>query len=122
MPVNAGFGIPKWSPLSDQYAFYRTGIGTHANSRMDFDIGKHFRTFSTDYGIDTEAGEKGTAMFEVYGDGKKLFASSKIGRFDLPRHAQVDVTGVKILGLVTTDAGDGNTDDHTDWLNPLLFP
>lgn len=122
MPVNSGFSIKQWTFLSDQYAFYRKGIGTHANSRMDFDIGRHFTKFTTDYGIDTEAGEKGTAMFEIYGDGKKLFASTKIGRFDLPRHAEVNLTGVKILGLVTTDAGDGATDDHTDWLRPTLWP
>ncbi len=122
MPINAGFGINKWTPLSVQYAFYRYGIGTHANSRMDFDIGKHFKKFLTDYGIDTEAGAKGTATFEIYGDGKKLFAGEKIGRFDLPRHIEVDISGVKTLGLVTTDAGDGINDDHTDWLNPLLVP
>lgn len=122
MTVDSGFGIAKWNRLSVQYAFYRRGIGTHANSFINYDINKKFRQFAFDYGIDTEAGTKGTARFEVYGDGKLLFRSDKIGRFDLPRHAQVDVTGVKILGLVTTDAGDGITDDHTDWLNPQLWP
>lgn len=122
MPVNSFLGYPKQSYLSVQYAFYRTGIGTHSPSFLNYDIGGHFKKFTTDFGIDTEAGGKGTAIFEIFGDDKLLFTSEKIGRYDNPRHAEVDVTGVRKLGLVTTDAGDGKNDDHTDWLNPQLFP
>lgn len=121
MPTNASLGIKNWSSLSVQYAFYRKGIGTHANSYQLFDIGGLFKKFAFDYGVDTEAGPKGSVTFEVWGDGKKLFASEKIGRYELPRHAEVDVRGVHILKLVVTDAGDGITDDHADWLNPKLY-
>ncbi len=122
MPVNAYSGFDTWGFLSVQYAFYRRGIGTHANSSQTFDLGRHFNTFSFDYGIDTEAGPKGSVIFEVYGDDKKLFASDKIGRYDLPRRADVDISGIRMLKLVITDAGDGITDDHADWLNPKLIP
>jgi Gpi18-like mannosyltransferase len=122
MPVNAYSGFDSWGSLSVQYAFYRKGIGIHANSTQIFDIRKHFTRFSFDYGIDTEAGPRGSVIFEVYGDDKKLFASEKIGRYDPPRHADVDITGVSSLKLVVTDAGDGITDDHADWLNPKLIP
>jgi hypothetical protein len=127
MPTNASLGIKNWSALSVQYAFYRHGIGTHANSYQIFDIGGLFKKFSFDYGVDTEAGPKGSVTFEVWGlpaqagDWKKLFASQKIGRFDLPRHADISVTGLHLLKLVVTDAGDGITDDHADWLNPKLY-
>ena len=122
MPANAFAGFDKWSPLSVQYAFYRYGVGTHANSYIVFDINRKFRKFSTDYGIDTQAGSNGSAIFKIYGDSTLLFESKKIGRFDLPRHADVDLTGVKKLELVVTDAGDGINDDHADWLNPQLWP
>ena len=122
MPVNASAGFDKWGSLSVEYAFYRHGIGTHANSTEVYDVGRHFRQFTFDYGVDTEAGPKGTVVFQVYGDDKKLFESKKIARYDLPRHASVDISGVKTLKLVVTDAGDGITDDHVDWLNPLLYP
>jgi hypothetical protein len=122
MPANAYVGFDKWSPLSVQYAFYRRGIGTHANSYIVYDINRKFRRFSTDYGIDTQAGQGGSAIFKIYGDSRLLFESQKIGRFDLPRHTEVDITGVKKLELVVTDAGDGINDDHADWLNPQLFP
>lgn len=122
MPVNGSFGIDKWSPLSVQYAFYRRGIGTHANSRMAFDIAGKFRRFTTDVGIDTEAGSSGSATFEIWSDDRRLYASDVVKRYELPRHADIDIKGVRTLTLVTTDGGDGITDDHTDWLNPKLYP
>ncbi|MBI3955738.1 NPCBM/NEW2 domain-containing protein [Candidatus Gottesmanbacteria bacterium] len=122
MPVNAFLGFPKQSFLSVQYAFYRQGIGTHSPSFITYDIGGHFKKFTTDYGIDTEAGGKGSAVFEIYGDDRLLFRSDKMGRYDNPRHTEVDVTGIRKLGLITTDAGDGKDDDHVDWLNPTLWP
>jgi Gpi18-like mannosyltransferase len=121
MPVNTMFGFDKWGSLSVQYSFYRHGIGTHANSTQIYDMGRHFSKFTFDYGVDTEAGPRGTVVFEVYGDDKLLFASKKIGRYELPRHAEVNITGVRMLKLVVTDGGDGITDDHADWLNPKLY-
>jgi len=121
--VQSSFGNPnKWNRLSVQYVFYRNGFGSHANSKYVFDINGVFQTFTTDYGIDTESGTKASATFEIYGDGKLLYQSPKMGRFDLPKHISVSISGVKSLMLKTTDAGDGNYDDHTDWLNPKLWP
>lgn len=121
--VQSSFGGPyKWTRLSVQYLFYDKGLGTHANSKHVFHINNKFKTFTTDYGIDTEAGTKASARFEIYGDDRLLFRSEPMGRFELPKHVAVDVTGVTYLSLVTTDAGDGNYDDHTDWLSPVLWP
>ncbi len=122
MPVNASFGFPKWGFLSVQYAFYRHGIGTHAPSREVFDINRQFKTLSTDYGIDTNGGPQGSVQFLVYGDGKLLFASEIIKRYELPRHADININGVKILELVVSDGDNGNVDDHADWLNTYLLP
>ena len=122
MPVNASGSYKTWTPLSVQYAFYFKGVGTHAKSYLLYDLNRKFPRFTTDYGIDTEAGGNASAIFRIYGDDKLLFESEKIGRYDYPRHAEVDVAGVKMLGLVTEDGGDGITDDHTDWLNSQLWP
>lgn len=122
MPVNASYGVKSWAWLSDQYVFYHRGIGTHAVSEIRYDIGRRFSTLTTDYGIDTEAGTAASATFEIWGDGKQLFASPKMGRFDMPKYVKVDISGVKQLVLITRDGGDGNRDDHTDWLNTKLYP
>lgn len=123
MAVNSFTGGPnKWTRLSVQYIFYKTGFGTHANSKNVFDLNRKFTKFTTDFGIDTEAGSKASAFFEIYGDDKLLFRSEKMGRFTFPKHTEVSIKNVRRLSLVTTDAGDGITDDHTDWLNPILWP
>jgi len=119
--VNSSFSPKNWTRLSVQYFFYRKGLGTHANSEIVYNLGGKFKKLTTDFGIDTEAGTESSAVFKIYGDDKLLFASKTMGRFDLPKHAEVDLLGVKNLRLVTEDAGDGNRDDHTDWLNPILI-
>jgi len=122
MPTNASMGTKSWSFLSVQYSFYRKGVGTHASSFIEYDINRQFRRFSTDMGIDTEAGGQGSVVFLIYGDDKLLYTSPKVGRYDMPVHAEVSVRGVKRLGLVVTDGGNGINDDHADWLNPKLWP
>lgn len=122
MPANASFGPKSWAFLSTQYAFYRHGIGTHANSDITYDIGGRFSEIQTDYGIDTTAGSQSSAIFEIWGDGKKLFTSNKVGRFDMPQHIRIPITGITRLTLRTLDAGDSNRDDHTNWLNTKLVP
>jgi len=123
MPVNAKQSNWKtWDRLSTQYFFYPKGLGTHASSKLIYHIGKRFTTFTSDYGIDTEAGNQASVIFEAYGDDKLLFRSEIMKRYDNPRHVEMDVTGVTYLTLIVTDAGDGNFDDHADWLNPVLRP
>jgi len=123
MPVNAKAEEWKtWDRLSTQYFFYPTGLGTHANSNIIYHIGKRFTKFATDYGIDTEAGNQASVVFEIYGDNKLLFQSPLMKRFDYPKHIEVDITEVTYLRLVVNDSGNGNIDDHADWLNPVLKP
>lgn len=119
--VNSNFGWKYWNRLSVNYFFYQKGFGCHANSLLAFDLGEKFKTFATDFGVDTEAGVAASVIFQVYDDNKLLYQSEKIGRFDLPSHAEIDVKGVKTLTLKVEDAGDGNHNDHGDWLRPILY-
>jgi len=119
--VNSYSGWKSWSRLSNNYFYYRKGFGTHANSNLVFDVNRKFTKFTTDFGIDTEAPTEASVIFEIWADGKLLFSSGKMGRFDFPKHLEANISGVKYLGLVTTDAGDGINSDHADWLNPILY-
>ncbi|MDP3888550.1 MAG: NPCBM/NEW2 domain-containing protein [bacterium] len=121
MSVDSSFGPKKWTFLSVDYYFYRSGIGTHANSKISYDLAGKFKEFSTEYGIDTEGSENAGVIFEIYGDGRNLFTSQKIGRFDLPQSTKISIQGVKTLTLVVKDSGNGINGDHADWLNPTLF-
>ena len=122
MPVNAGGASKNWNRLSVQYSFYKKGIGTHANSYIVYDLNGLFKRFTTDVGIDTEAGGKASVVFKIYGDDRLLYQSDVVKRYEYPRHADVDITGVKKFALIVEDAGDGITDDHADWLYPQLWP
>jgi len=119
--VNSFQGWKSWGRLSSDYFYYRKGFGTHANSRLVFDVNRMFKKFSTDYGIDVNASTAASVVFKIIGDGKELFVSDRIGRFDFPHHIEVDITNVKKLELVVTDAGDGINSDHADWDNPMLI-
>ncbi len=119
--VNSFGGWKTWSRLNIDYFYYPKGFGVHANSRLVFDIKGMYRKFKTDYGIDAESPTPASVIFKISGDGKLLFESEKMGRFDLPKHVEVDITGVKQLELVANDAGDGINSDHADWLNPVLL-
>ncbi len=119
--VNSSEGWKKWNRLSGNYFYYRKGFGTHANSNLVFDINRKFSKFTTDYSVDTEAETGASIVFQIYGDGKELFTSEKMGRFDFPKHIEIPVSDIKYLGLVVNDNGDGINDDHADWLNPVLY-
>jgi len=119
--LNSMLGPKNWSFLSVNYFFYRQGFGTHANSKIIFDLDKKFRRLETDFGVDTAAGKQASVFFEIYGDGKLLFRSQKMTKENLPGHAEVSLEGVKTLLLAVNDAGDGITEDHADWLEPRLY-
>ncbi|BDD10406.1 hypothetical protein FUAX_28380 [Fulvitalea axinellae] len=62
----------------------------------------------------------GSVVFEIRGDGALLWSSEVMKKGDRPKSANVDLSGVKILKLSVTDAGDGPSGDHADWLETVL--
>ncbi|MBQ1337420.1 MAG: NPCBM/NEW2 domain-containing protein, partial [Thermoguttaceae bacterium] len=63
---------------------------------------------------------RGSVVFVVRGDGRELFRSEVVADAAL-RSAELDVSGVTTLELITEDAGNGNTTDHSVWFQPTLF-
>jgi hypothetical protein len=102
---------------------FARGLGTHANSEIIYDLGGHGTRFESWVGVDAEmAGYKeSSVVFQIIGDGKKLFDSGVMRLATPARQVQVDVRGVKTLALVVTDAGDGINCDHADWADATLF-
>ncbi len=121
MSVGSSSDPKSWNRLSTMYFYYPQGIGGHAKSELVYSLKGQFRRLSSDYGVDTEANTKSSVVFQIIGDGKALFTSQTVGRFDMPQHMDVDITGVDELKLVIQPTQDGNTDDHADWLNPVLY-
>jgi len=120
MTVESGRGVRYWNRLSNNYYFYNQGIGAHANSIISYALGGRFSKFTTDFGIDTEAGDQNKALFIIQGDGRELYKSKPKGKYDLPESISVSIKNVNKLVLVVKTEGISNNGLHADWLNPVL--
>ncbi len=121
MTVESARGPFSWNRLSDNYYFYEKGIGSHANSVITYALGKRFSKFTTDFGLDTEAGSSSKVYFSVEGDGRELFRSKEMGRFDNPAHTVINIKGIDKLTLKINQVGNSISGDHADWLDPVLI-
>ena len=95
---------------------YERGIGTHATSKIVYDLqglGRTYARFVSDVGIDGD--QKGSVVFQVFADGKKVFDSRLMTAASPPQTIDISVAGVKQLTLLVTDGGDGINSDHADW-------
>jgi hypothetical protein len=96
------------------------GLGTHANSRMAYELGGgRFKTFRCLVGRDEHALD-GQIVFEVWVDGQKRFDSGPMTRSTPAKPVAVDVTGAAVLELRTLIGADGQCGDHGDWAEAEL--
>jgi hypothetical protein len=121
MTVESARGVKFWNRLSNNYYFYKSGIGAHANSTISYNLGERFSKFVTDFGIDTEAGDQNKAVFIIQGDGRELYRSKPKGKYDLPESISVSIRNVNRLTLIIKTEGTSNNGLHADWLNPELL-
>jgi len=102
---------------------FATGLGTHANSELVYDLSGGFERFEAWVGVDAAVVgyPGGSVVFKVVADGRELF-NSGVMRMDTPaKRVSVPVTGATELKLIATDAGDGVTSDHADWAEAVLI-
>ncbi|GAA0591664.1 hypothetical protein GCM10009001_04740 [Virgibacillus siamensis] len=105
-------------PITLEGKTYDKGIGAHAPSEITYDLtglkGNASR-FVADVGVDDEIPDYGSVVFQVWGDGEKLYDSGTVTGTSDTKHVDVNVEGVDTLKLVVENAGDGKTGDHADW-------
>lgn len=109
-------------PLSVAGRKFARGLGTHAPSEIVYELGGKGSKFQAWVGVDDAMkGYKGSSIvFQVFGDGKKLFDSGVMRLDDPAKPVDVGLAGVAELKLVVTEAGDGNYCDHADWAEATL--
>ncbi len=111
-------------PLTIGGQVFARGLGMHASSNfaaaLNYDLGGACTILTTSIGIDDEVGDRGSVVFQVYGEGKKLYDSGVVRGSDAARSMTVDVKGVKALKLAVSDAGDTMNYDHADWADARL--
>ncbi|WP_309570900.1 NPCBM/NEW2 domain-containing protein [Deinococcus sp.] len=108
-------------PLTIARQVYSKGLGVHSDSALTYDLGGACQSFIATVGVDDETQGRGSVIFQVFGDGRKLYDSGVLEGYNSPQTiARADVTGVQQLKLVVTDAGDGKSFDHADWADAQL--
>ena len=107
-------------PLTINGVSYARGLGVHANSAVVYSLGKACTRLTARVGVDDEVGNRGSVSFRVYADGQKLYDSGTLTGRNSSRKLGVNLTGKQQLKLVVTDAGNGRSYDHADWLDPRL--
>jgi alpha-galactosidase len=96
---------------------YPTGVGTASPSTIDYYTGGNCSSLSATVGIDDSANfdpTGGTAVFQVYGDGVKLYDSGLVTRA-ATQAVSVNLGTAKVVSLVVGDGGDGGYNDRADW-------
>jgi len=97
---------------------YASGLGTHAPSEISYRLAGRYTRFT---GLVGAAERGGSTVFQVYGDGRKLFDSGTLHGLGEVHRLDVSVQGVQQLRLVVTDAGDGYIHDMANWANLRLL-
>ncbi|MFJ6698970.1 NPCBM/NEW2 domain-containing protein [Streptomyces sp. NPDC091272] len=102
-------------PLTVGGQVFTKGLGTHAASEAEYYTGGKCATFTARVGLDDESGDRGTAVFEVWADGRKAASTGVLDNSSAAQAVSADVSGAQTVRLVVTDGGDGVDHDHADW-------
>lgn len=106
------------NPLSIGKRRFAHGLGTHADSDIQFALPAGAALFDFSVGLDDES-NNADIRFSVWGDGKKLWESATLYGFEDSTPYQVDIRGVKLLNLKVESLSSKNS-DHADWINPVI--
>jgi alpha-galactosidase len=107
-------------PIRLRGAAYAKGLGVHGPSLIRYRLGQACTRFSAEVGIDDETGGRGSAQFEVWADGERLFSSGVLTGTSAPAAVDVEVTGRRELRLFVGVGGDGFELDHAAWADAML--
>jgi len=100
---------------------YEKGIGAKSGSEIVYKLDGVWDTLYGHVGVDDEVGDGGSVMFRVYVDGKLTFESPEQSGVSVKQLMNINIRGAKELRLVLLDTGDGDKDDHGDWIDAKLI-
>jgi NPCBM/NEW2 domain/PA14 domain len=116
---NGGNQAGDGKTMSIRGVTFAKGLGVHANSSVSYQLNKSCSAFGAQVGLDDEVGGLGNVLFQVYGDGVKLYDSGAVTGKDPAKAVNVNLAGVSELRLVID--GNGSIDyDHADWGNATV--
>jgi alpha-galactosidase len=108
------------APIRLRGAAYDKGLGVHGPSLLRFRLGRACSRFLADVGIDDDQGGQGSAHFEVWADGERLFKSGVLTGASPPKEVSLDVSNRRELRLFVGIGGDTYALDHAVWAGARL--
>ncbi len=106
-------------PMTIGNRHFRRGLGTHADSRIVYELGGRYRRFQSWVGAD--GASSATITFEVWADGQKRWESGLMTRQSPAKLVDLDVRGLKTLELVVGHGNDDINSDHANWADAKLL-
>jgi hypothetical protein len=100
---------------------YDRGLGTQSRTLLAYRLTPGDARFQALVGLDDGAGPLGSVVFRVLVDGKERFASPPMSVRDTPKPIDVDLTGAKLLILVTEFGERGEIRDLADWVEARII-
>jgi alpha-galactosidase len=108
------------APIRLRGAAYDKGLGVHGPSLVRYRLGRACSRFAAAVGIDDDQGGGGSAQFEVWADGERLFQSGVLTGASPAREVVLDVRDKRDLRLFVGVGGDTNARDHAVWAGARL--
>jgi len=97
---------------------FEFGIGSHANSKLVWNLNRAYKKIHSYIGLDDESACGNGSIWVVKGDGKQLYRSKVLTSHEIDS-LSVDIGGVNVLELETMDNGDKDC-DHANWASAWL--
>jgi len=107
-------------PISIAGKRFDRGFGTHAPGKLRIQLGGGAERFRAVVGVNDSAKESGSVEFIVSGDNRELWRSGVLRAGQQGKPVDLDLSGVQILTLGVTDAGDGTRHDHASWADARI--
>jgi alpha-galactosidase len=107
-------------PITIGGKVFENGLGTHAQSLFRIALAGKGERFTATVGVDDEVAKRGSVIFSVTGDGKKLWESGLMHGGDQAQAVSVDLHGIQTLALAVGPGGDSIDFDHADWADAQI--
>ncbi len=110
----------KGTPLRIGSNTYEKGLGHHANGEITVNLRGEYREFLAAIGVQWQGGGRGSVIFRVEVDGKRVFESKPVSDSTPVQELKIPVAGARQLRLIASDAGDGIGCDMANWAEARL--